>query len=75
MLNRIFAKKLKIIYKSGVTLDYTHVTHLCVGVEKDNSYLYITGEISDASGMCKITYDKHQIRDINLMTTEFYVPK
>lgn len=70
-MNQIIAKKIKVIQKNGLTIDYTHVT----SIKTEGKYLYVEGETLDFLKMSRLTYDRNPIEDINMMLVEFYIPK
>lgn len=67
----IIAKRLYIITKRGVKIDYTHVEQ----IETKKEQLKIRGETNDKFGMRCNTIDIFGIDELLTMHVEFYVPK
>lgn len=66
----IFANRLKLVYKNGMVVDFTHVTFL----RRRDDRLIIYGE-TEVDKMRKNVQWAVKLERLRLMITEFYTPR
>lgn len=70
----IIARRVSIVQKNGFRCNYSHVTSLKNVQVDDKQFFYIIGEKDDPSGCRMNSYDKYEVKDLELMQVDFYVP-